>query len=105
MKKLDVIELQLKEVHAKVASIEDSVSTLDSKIHVLKTRASKLEKNVEELEEGFHIMKMMPVIFNVTTGNWSTRLLYDLKCTLPQNIFFRLNRSLHLFETQCAFLN
>ena len=28
--KLDVLDLQLKEVHAKVASIEDSVSRLDS---------------------------------------------------------------------------
>ena len=53
LEKLDVIELQLKEVHVKVASIEDSVSRLDSEIHVLKTRTTKLEKNMEELEEGF----------------------------------------------------
>ena len=52
LKKLDVIELQLKEVHAKVASIEDSVSRLDLEIHVLRTRTTKLERNVEELEEG-----------------------------------------------------
>ena len=53
LEKLDVIELQLKEVHAKVASIEDSVSRLDSEIHVLKTRTTKLEKNMEELGDGF----------------------------------------------------
>ena len=51
LEKLDVIELQLKEVHAKVASIEDSVSRLDSEIHVLKTRTTK--KNMEELVDGF----------------------------------------------------
>ena len=51
--KLDVLDLQLKEVHAKVASIEDSVSRLDSEIHVFKTSTTKLEKNLEELEEGF----------------------------------------------------
>ena len=53
LEKLDVIELQLKEVHAKVASIEDSVSRLNSEMHVLKTRTTKLEKHMEELEEGF----------------------------------------------------
>ena len=53
LEKLDVIELQLKEVHAEVASIEDSVSRLDSEIHVLKTRTTKLEKNMEELGDGF----------------------------------------------------
>lgn len=47
LEKLEVIELQLKEVHAK----EDW--RLDSEIHVLKSRTTKLEKNVEELEEGF----------------------------------------------------
>ena len=57
LEKLDVIQLQLKEVHAKVASIEDSVSRLDSEIHVLKTRTTKLEKNEEELEEGFQYNK------------------------------------------------
>ena len=53
LEKLDVIELQLKEVHAKVASVEDSVSRLNSEMHVLKTRTTKLEKHMEELEEGF----------------------------------------------------
>ena len=51
--KQDVIEFQLKEVHVKVASIEDSVSRLDSEIYVLNSRTTKIEKNVEELEEGF----------------------------------------------------
>ena len=53
LEKLDVIELQLKGVHAKVATVEDSVSRLDSEMHVFKSRTTKLEKNVEELEEGF----------------------------------------------------
>ena len=53
LEKLDVIELELEEVHAKVASIGDSVSRLDSEIHVIKSRTTKLEKNMEELEEGF----------------------------------------------------
>ena len=51
--KRDVIEFQLNEVHVKVASIEDSVSRLDSEIHVLNSRTTKIEKNVEEHEEGF----------------------------------------------------
>ena len=74
LEKLDVIELQLKEVHAKVAS-EDSVSRLDSEIHVLKTRTTKLERNVEELEEGFQYMKMMSVTFNGTTRSWRMRFM------------------------------
>ena len=53
LEKLDVIELQLNEVHAKVANIEETVSRLDSEVQALKTRTTKLEKNVEELEEGF----------------------------------------------------
>ena len=53
LEKLYVIELQLKEVHVKVASIENSVSRLESQMLVLKSRTTKLEKNVEELEEGF----------------------------------------------------
>ena len=54
LEKLDVIDHQLKEVHAKVASIEDSVNRLDSEIHVLKTRTTKLEKNWRgTVEEGF----------------------------------------------------
>ena len=53
LQKLDVIELQLNEVHAKVANIEETVSRLDSEVQVLKTRTKKIEKNVEELEEGF----------------------------------------------------
>ena len=74
LEKLDVIELQLKEVHAKVASTEDSVTRLDSEVHVLKTRlTTKLEKNPEELEEGFQYLKMMALTFNGTTRNWSMR--------------------------------
>ena len=53
LEKLDVIELQLNEVHAKVANIEETVSRLDSEVQALKTRTAKLEKNVEELEGGF----------------------------------------------------
>ena len=53
LEKLDVIELQLNEVHAKVANIEETVSRLESEVQALKTRTAKLEKNVEELEEGF----------------------------------------------------
>ena len=36
---------------------------------------------------------------------WFGKLLQGLKCTPPQNFFFRLNKSLHLFETHCTFLN
>ena len=50
---MDVIELQLKEVRLKVANIEESVSRIDSVVQILKTRTTKLEKNVEELEKGF----------------------------------------------------
>lgn len=50
---LDGIELQLKEIYMKVANIEETVSRLDSQVQVLKTRTTKLEKNVEELGEGF----------------------------------------------------
>ena len=52
LEKVDVIELQLKEVQMKVAYIEESVSRIDSEVQVLKTRTTKLGKNVEELEEG-----------------------------------------------------
>ena len=47
---LDVIELQLREVCMKVANIEDTVSRLDPEVQVLKTRTTKLETNVRELE-------------------------------------------------------
>ena len=40
LEKLDVIELQLKGVHAKVATVEDSVSRLDSEMHVFKSRTT-----------------------------------------------------------------
>ena len=36
-----------------MANIEEAVSRLDSEVQVLKTRTTKLEKNAEELEEGF----------------------------------------------------
>ena len=52
LEKLDIIEVQFKEVHMKVANIEESVSRLESEVQGLKTRVKKLEKNVEEIEEG-----------------------------------------------------
>ena len=36
-----------------MANIEETVHRLDSEVQVLKTRTAKLEKNVEELKEGF----------------------------------------------------
>ena len=48
--KLDVIELQLKEVCMNVGNIKETVSRLDSEVQVLKTRTTKLETNVKELE-------------------------------------------------------
>ena len=51
LEKLDVIKLQLNEVHLKVASIKESVSRLDLGVQVLKTRTTNLEKITEELEE------------------------------------------------------
>ena len=53
LEKLDVTKLQLNEVYMKVANIEERVSRLVSEVQVLKTRTTKLETNVKELEEGF----------------------------------------------------
>lgn len=53
LEKLDIIELHLNVVHAKVPNIEEIISRLHSEVHVLKTRTTKLEKNAEELEECF----------------------------------------------------
>ena len=50
LEKLDVIKLQLKEVCMNVANIKETVSRLDSEVQVLKTRTTKLETNVKELE-------------------------------------------------------
>ena len=75
--KQDVIEFQLNEEHVKVASIEDSVSKLDSEIHVVNSRTT-----VKDREErggtrrgDSNIMKMMSVTFNETTRNWSMRFM------------------------------
>ena len=38
LEKLDIIELQLNEVHAKVANIEETVGRLDSEVQDLKIR-------------------------------------------------------------------
>ena len=71
---VDVIQLQLNEVHAKrAANIEEAVSRIDSEVHVLKTRTTKLAKNVEELEEGFQYNEDdVTVTFNVTTRKFMT---------------------------------
>ena len=74
---MDVIALKLNEVHAKrAANIEEAVSRLDSEVQDLKTRTTKLEKNVEELEEGFQYNEDdVTVTFNVTTRNRSMKFM------------------------------
>jgi cell division protein FtsB len=96
LEKLDVIELQLNEVHAKVANIEETVSRLDSEVQVLKTRTTKLEKNVEELEEGFQYNE--EDVRDLQRAN--TRLeheVYDLKKQLMYMETYSRRENLKLF--------
>ena len=68
---MNVIELQQNEVHTKEANIEETVSRLDSEVQVLKFRTTKLEKNVEELEEGLRDLQC--------GNNKRKNEVYDLK--------------------------
>ncbi|KAL9952594.1 hypothetical protein ACROYT_G039865 [Oculina patagonica] len=52
LEKLDVIEVQLNDVHTRMANIEETISRLDSEVKVVKNQQKKLKKNVEELQEG-----------------------------------------------------
>ena len=51
LEKLDVIESRLNQVYTSIASIEATVSRIDSEVQVLKEKTSKLDKSVKELEE------------------------------------------------------
>lgn len=51
LEKLDTIEMQLKEVHTRMANFEETISRLESEVKDLKKQKNKLEKKVEEFEE------------------------------------------------------
>ena len=51
LEKLDTIEIQLKEVHTRMANFEETTSRLESEVKDLKRQKNKLEKKVEEFEE------------------------------------------------------
>ena len=72
--KLDIIESQRDEMHAKIINTE--VGRLDTKVKSLKNKTKKLKKNVEELEDACNKMKMLYANYNVATGNFRMTLMH-----------------------------
>lgn len=72
--KLDIIESQRDEMHAKIINTE--VGRLDTKVKSLKNKTKKLKKNVEELEDACNKMKMLYANYNVATGNLRMTLMH-----------------------------
>ncbi|CAH3125951.1 unnamed protein product, partial [Pocillopora meandrina] len=72
--KLDIIESQRDEMHAKIINTE--VGRLDTKVKSLKNKTKKLKKNVEELEDACNKMKMLYANYNNDINALKKKLIY-----------------------------